>query len=271
MLSEPTPTPAALSVHDLTIAYEGREVLKQVSVSFAKGAITALCGPNGSGKSTLLRGACGLAARTGGRVLLGGEEIATLPARTLARRVAILPQTPEVPPAITVGEMVALGRHPHLGLFGRLGPDDCAAIDWALARTELIRFRDRPLAALSGGERQRAWIAMALAQRTDLLFLDEPTTYLDIRHQHDVLTLIRRLNREEGITVVWVLHDLNQAAAYSDALVLLRDGAIVAQGTPEAVLTPECVRRVFDLEIVLARHPLSGALLCLPADLPGAA
>ena len=264
-------SPIALAAEQLDLHYGGRPVLHQVSVAFRRGAVTALCGPNGSGKSSLLRALCGLAPVTGGRVLVNDHPTADLPPRDLARRLAILPQTPEVPAGITVRELVGFGRHPHLGLLRRPGPEDRQAVDWALEKTLLHPLADRPVALLSGGERQRAWIAMTLAQRTGILLLDEPTTYLDIRHQHDVLTLIRRLNREEGLTVIWVLHDLNQAAAYSDALVLLRDGTVVADGPPESVLSPECLKQVFDLDVVLARHPLSGALLCLPADLPGAA
>lgn len=263
--------PPALAAERVSLRYGARAVLSDVSVAFRRGAVTALCGPNGSGKSTLLRALCGLAPISGGRVLLDGAPATGLAPRALAQRLAILPQTPEVPAGITVRELVGFGRHPHLGLLRRPGPEDRAAVDWALEKAALTPLADRPVALLSGGERQRAWIAMTLAQRTDILLLDEPTTYLDIRHQHDVLTLIRRLNREEGLTVVWVLHDLNQAAAYSDALVLLRDGAVIADGAPDAVLTPDSLKQVFDLDVVLARHPLSGALLCLPADLPGAA
>lgn len=256
----------ALSGRALRVTLGGRPILEGVSVDIPRGRVTAILGPNGSGKSTLLRGLSHLVPPTAGTVMLEGREIARMTPRERAVSLAVLPQVQAAAAGMTVRELVAHGRYPHRGLLGRLRAEDRAAIDWALHITGLEPFRDRLVDTLSGGERQRAWIAMALAQRTGILLLDEPTTYLDVRHQLEVLALARRLNREHGLTVVWVLHDLNQAAAYSDHIVLVHDGRIAGEGAPEDVLTPDTIRRVFGVDMMVMPHPRTGFPICLPLD-----
>ncbi|HSK40134.1 MAG TPA: ABC transporter ATP-binding protein, partial [Arenibaculum sp.] len=246
---------AVLEGHGLTFTVGGRPIIRGVDVAIRRGCVTALAGPNGSGKSTLLRLLCRLLDATTGRVLLDGADVRRLGRRDFARRVALLPQTPDMPAGVTVWDLVGFGRHPHRGLFDRFRPDDLSAMTWAVEATGLSGHRDRAVDTLSGGERQRAWIAMALAQRTGVLLLDEPTTYLDVRHQIEVLELLRGLNLRFGLTVAWVLHDLNQAAAYSDHVILLKAGRIHVEGTPRAVITPEHVHAVFGIDAVLLAHP----------------
>jgi iron-chelate-transporting ATPase len=257
----------ALTAEAVTAGYGRSMVLDHASVAIPQGRITAILGANGSGKSTLLRSLARLLPLQGGVVRLNGRDIAELPTREVARRMAVLPQSAETPPGLCVRELVEFGRYPHRGPLGRLGTDDADAVEWAMAATGLTAFAERPVAALSGGERQRAWIAMALAQRGDVLLLDEPTTFLDVRHQLEVLCLVRNLNREHGITVAWVLHDLNQAAAYSDHVVLMHRGRVCRVGAPRQVLTAETIEAVFGVTVSVISHPVTGAHLCLPLDL----
>jgi iron complex transport system ATP-binding protein len=233
-------------------------------LSIERGSITALVGPNGSGKSTMLKALARLLRPRHGAVYLDGRDISRLPTREVARRLAILPQAPSAPEELTVGELVEQGRYPHVGPLRLFDEADHAAIARALAATEMTAFRERPLDRLSGGERQRAWIALALAQETPILLLDEPTTYLDIAHQIEVLDLCARLH-EEGRTVVAVLHDLNHAARYATHMIAMRDGAIVAEGEPEAVVTAELVEEVFRLPCRVIDCPETGTPLVVPA------
>lgn len=249
-------------LRDVTVAYDGHDVVSALSVEFTAGRVTALVGPNGSGKSTLLRATADLHRPREGVVLLDGRDVTSLPARELARTLSFLPQAPLVPDGITVQELVEYGRYPHRGSFGRRRPEDVEAVDWALGVTNTLAFADRPVDQLSGGERQRAWIAMALAQRTRLLLLDEPTTYLDIRYQVEILDLVRGLVDEHGLTVVLVLHDLNQAAAYADRVVLLREGAIAASGTAREVLDRPTIADVFGLDVTVETDPHTGVPTC---------
>ena len=255
---------AALESRDLQVRYGGRVVLPKLSVSLRRGMVTAIVGPNGCGKSTLLRTMSRLLKPEAGDILLDGREIARSSTGEIARQLAILPQSPETPGGITVWDLVGYGRYPHQGLLRRRSRDDIAAMEWALDVTNLADFRDRTVDTLSGGERQRAWIAAALAQQTGILLLDEPTTFLDISYQLDVLTLVRTLNQQHGLTVGWVLHDLNQAAAFSDWVVLLRDGVAVNEGPPQQVMTPATIKDVFGIEVSVITHPLGGAPICLP-------
>jgi ferric hydroxamate transport system ATP-binding protein len=247
----------------LRISYGETIVVPDLSIALQRGAITALIGANGSGKSTILRTISRLLAPSQGTVYLDGRAIAKLKTNELARRLAFLPQSQEVPSRITVRELVAYGRYPYQGLLKSLSSQDQAAIDWALAITRLDPLAHRSVDTLSGGERQRAWIAMSLAQQTQVLLLDEPTTYLDIRHQQEILLLVRRLNREQGLTVGWVLHDLNQAAMFSDWLILLRQGQVFAQGRSEEVMTAEILRETFGTEMVIVPHPQTRKPMCL--------
>lgn len=256
--------PAALEIRDLRIGYGNRIVVPGLSVSLRQGAITALVGPNGSGKSTVLRTMARLLKPVSGAIYLDGRAINQLPTKELARQLAILPQSAEVPSGVTVRELAGYGRYPHQRLLRGSSDEDEAAITWALEATNLALLGERPVDSLSGGERQRAWVSMALAQQTPILLLDEPTTFLDVHYQLDVLELVRRLNREHHITVGWVLHDLNQAAAYSDEMILLHDGQTFASGSPEAVLTAQNVQHVFGVETIVIPHPTTGSPICLP-------
>ncbi|HET9015762.1 MAG TPA: ABC transporter ATP-binding protein [Thermomicrobiaceae bacterium] len=255
---------SALESAALSAGYGSRLVLEQLSLDLERGSVTALVGPNGSGKSTVLKALARMLRPRHGAVYLDGRDISRLPTREVARRLAILPQAPSAPEELTVAELVEQGRYPHVGPLRLFDDADRAAIARALVETGMTEFRERPLDSLSGGERQRAWIALALAQETPILLLDEPTTYLDIGHQFEVLDLIRRLNLEQGMTIVLVLHDLNQAARFSHRMVVFEAGRIVADGTPAGVLTPELLARVFHVQAHVVPHPEDGAPVCLP-------
>ena len=221
-------------------------------------------GANACGKSTLLRSMSRLLSPRAGQVLLDGRAVHRMPAKELARTLGLLPQSPIAPEGITVADLVGRGRHPHQGIFSRWSREDDAAVAAALEATQTTALAERPVDELSGGQRQRVWIAMALAQQTDLLLLDEPTTFLDVSHQIEVLDLLTDLNRARGTTIVMVLHDLNMAARYADHLVALTDGRVHAAGTPGDVLTEANVQAVFGLECRVIADPTSGAPLMLP-------
>jgi iron complex transport system ATP-binding protein len=256
---------AALAARALTVGYRDNVVLDSLDLQIAGGRITALCGPNGCGKSTLLRTLAGLQPARSGQVEVNGAPLGSLRRRALARTLTMLAQFNQIPAGLTVRELVAYGRYAHGGWLRGLTRADHAAIDEALHASGLATDASRDVAALSGGERQRAWIAMALAQQAPIVLLDEPTTYLDIHHQLDILRELRRLNRERGLTIVWVLHDLNQAAAFSDDIVLMRAGRIVAQGSPEAMLDPRHLQDTFGVPMLRIAHPQTGAPMCVPA------
>lgn len=248
----------------LSLTYDGKTVIvHELDLHIAAGSITALVGPNGCGKSTLLRGISRLLKPLTGSVHLDGREVHTMKARDLAKRLGILPQSPSAPEGLTVHELVAQGRYPHQSWLQQWSRDDEKIVHEALEITNLTLFADRPVDTLSGGQRQRAWIAMALAQQTDVLLLDEPTTYLDLAYQMDVLDLLDDLN-QQGRTIVMVLHDLNQAARYADTVVALRGGQIVVQGDPEHVMTPENIRQVFGLHAEVITDPITGTPMCVP-------
>ena len=249
---------AALRGEAVAVGYGDRLIIEPLDVAVPAGEVTAIIGPNGCGKSTLLKALSRTMPLVGGAVYLDGRAIAEMPTAEVARKMALLPQAPEAPGGLTVGELVALGRYPHQRGFGRLSTRDREIIAWALAITHLDDFSGRALDALSGGQRQRAWIAMALAQDTDLILLDEPTTYLDMAHQLEVLELLRSLNEEQGKTIALVIHELNLAARFADWMIALKDGSIRGAGTPEEVMTPAMLREVFGLDALIEPDPWTG-------------
>jgi iron complex transport system ATP-binding protein len=257
-------TELTLAARDLTLAYEGRVVVDGLDLDVSSGRVTAIVGPNACGKSTLLRGLSRLLAPMSGSVLLDGADIRALPTKEVATRLGLLPQTPSAPDGITVADLVSRGRYPHQGWFRRWTAADDDAVQEAMTATGVADLAERAIDELSGGQRQRVWIAMALAQQTGILLLDEPTTFLDISHQLDVLDLLLDLNAARGTTIVMVLHDLNLAARYADRLIAMRAGSIVASGEPAEVVTADLVRDVFGVECVIATDPVAGTPLVVP-------
>ncbi len=255
-----------LEARKLTLAYDGAPVVEGLDLTIPPGRITALVGGNGCGKSTLLRSLARLMKPRGGSVVLDGASIQTLSTKDVAKRLGILPQGPVAPEGLTVRELVAQGRYPHQSWYSQWSQEDEREVQKALCATSMLELADRPLEALSGGQRQRAWIAMSLAQGTEILLLDEPTTYLDMAHQFDVLDLLWDLNRTENRTVVMVLHDLNQAGRYAHHLVAIKDGAIWAQGAPEKVMTEEMVQAVFGMECRIVEDPVTHSPMCVPVS-----
>ncbi|AJP03159.1 ABC transporter [Streptomyces cyaneogriseus subsp. noncyanogenus] len=253
-----------LAARALTLGYDDRTVVRDLDLDIPDGEVTVIVGPNACGKSTTLRALGRLLRPQGGAVLLDGRALAELPTRQIARRIGLLPQTPVAPEAITVADLVARGRQPHQRWWRQWSDEDERAVTEAMERTDVAALAGRPVDELSGGQRQRVWIAMALAQETDLLLLDEPTTYLDIAHQVEVLDLVRELNHDKGRTVVTVLHDLNQAARYAGHLVAMKEGRIAAQGPPADVVTADLVREVFGLDCVVVPDPVTGGPLVVP-------
>ncbi|GAC86040.1 ABC transporter ATP-binding protein [Gordonia paraffinivorans] len=250
----------------LTVGYDQRVVIDDLDIEIPDGEVTTIIGSNGCGKSTLLRCLARLLPPRAGTVYLDGEDITQIRPRQVARTLAILPQNPIAPEGLTVADLVARGRHPHQRWYQQATADDEAAIAEAMAMTDTLELADRTLDALSGGQRQRVWIALTLAQGTDLILLDEPTTYLDLAHSIDVLDLVRRLRDDHGKTVVMVLHDLNLAARYSDSLVVMKDGAIVMSGSPSKVIGPELLDEAFGLRAHVMTDPVSGGPLIVPLD-----
>ena len=259
-----TTTPVRLAAEGVRLAYGDRVVVDDLDLQLTEGSFTAIVGPNGCGKSTLLRALGRLLRPTAGTVLLDGRAITSTPTREVAKVLGLLPQTPLAPEGLTVADLVARGRHPHQSWLRQWSSDDEAVVTEALTWTDMADLADAPVDALSGGQRQRAWISMALAQGTDLLLLDEPTTYLDLAHQVDVLELIGRLHTERGRTVVVVLHDLNLAARYAQRLVAMKDGVLVAAGSPAEVLTERLLAEVFELEARVVPDPVTGTPMVVP-------
>ncbi|MBS4752916.1 ABC transporter ATP-binding protein [Nocardioides sp. zg-ZUI104] len=253
-----------LSAESLVLGYDDRTVVDHLDLAVADGQVTVLVGANACGKSTLLRGLARLLRPRGGTVLLDGEDIHRRPTKEVARVLGLLPQQPLVPEGVTVVDLVGRGRQPHQGIFGRWSAEDEAAVTDALVATDTLHLADRAMDELSGGQRQRVWLAMALAQGTDLLLLDEPTTYLDLAHQVEMLDLLADLNETAGTTIVMVLHELNLAARYADRLVAMKDGRIVAAGTPHEVVTAEVVREVFGLDCQVVDDPVTHTPLVVP-------
>ncbi|PYY32304.1 ABC transporter ATP-binding protein [Curtobacterium sp. MCJR17_055] len=276
MTTTTPPAPAAVTTPDrvhagpvleargLSVGYDKHPVLRDLDLAVERGTVTTFLGANGCGKSTLLKALGRVLKPQSGEVLLDGAPIRKEANRAVARKLAILPQSPLAPAGTSVLDLVMRGRNPHQSWARPWTAEDAAVAEDAIAATGLTEVAHRDVASLSGGQRQRAWIALVLAQRADTLLLDEPTTYLDLAHQLDVLRLVRRINREQGATVVMVLHDLTLAARYSDRLVVLHDGGVVADGSPVDVLTPALLERAFGLHARVVPDPVTGSPMVVP-------
>ncbi|KXT75826.1 ABC transporter ATP-binding protein [Streptococcus sp. DD12] len=246
-----------LQADGIQVGYDTRPILDQLSVTIPQGQITTIIGANGCGKSTLLKALTRLLPLTDGQVILDGQNIATLPTKAVAKKIALLPQVLGQEEHIKVYDLVAYGRYPHQSFLGSLSDKDKACIDWALDVTGTQALKDQPVDALSGGQRQRVWIAMALAQDTDTIFLDEPTTYLDLNHQLEILELLKELNETTHKTIVMVLHDLNLSARFSDYLIAMKDGQIITQGSVWDVMTADHLKDIFQIQAELTQDPIT--------------
>ncbi len=253
-----------LETKQLTLSYGEKAIVKEMDLRIPRGKITVLVGSNGSGKSTLLRGLARLMKPKEGAVYLDSASIVRMSTKEVAKRLGILPQGPAAPEGLTVKELVAQGRYPHQRWYEQWSDDDQTMVEEALELTGMTELADRSLEALSGGQRQKAWIAMTLAQGTRILILDEPTTYLDMAHQVEVLDLLSELQETEGRTIVMVLHDLNQACRYAHHLVAIREGRIFTQGEPSEVISREVIREVFGLDCCVVQDPISDTPMCVP-------
>ncbi|WP_100398717.1 ABC transporter ATP-binding protein [Bacillus sp. FJAT-44742] len=251
----------------LYVGYGEEIIVKGVSTTIPDGKITVIIGSNGCGKSTLLKAMTRIIPHQSGSIILDGKDITKEKTKTLAKKMSALPQSPESASGLTAGELVSYGRFPHQNGFGRLTKKDREAICWALEVTGTRDFVYRPVDSLSGGQRQRVWIAMALAQETEMIFLDEPTTYLDMAHQLEVLELLESLNKKQGRTIVMVLHDINQAARFADYIIALKDGEIIKSGSADEIISPSVLQEVFQIDAEIGRDPRTNKPLCITYNL----
>ena len=257
----------AIQTSHLKVGYDTHIVVPDFDVSFEKGKITSIIGANGCGKSTVLKAIGRIIPSAGGTVIVNGTDISDMRSKAIAQQMATLPQSPSAPGTLTCFELVSYGRFPYQTGFGRMTKEDKEIVEWALSVTNMSEYRDREIAYLSGGQRQRVWIAMAIAQQTKIILLDEPTTYLDLCHQLEVLELLKKLNEEEGATIIMVLHDLNLASRYSDCLLAMENGNIYAHGTPDEVLTSEMLAKCFRIDGTIIKDAKTGKPLCPTYDL----
>lgn len=254
---------AILKGNRISVAYEKKIIIEPMDIQIPRGCITSIIGPNGCGKSTLLKALARMIPLESGCVYLDGESLAKMPILKAAQKMAVLPQNPQAPGGLTVSELAAYGRYPHQKGFGRLKEKDWEIIHWALRITGMEEFKDRNIDALSGGQRQRAWIAMALAQDTPFILLDEPTTYLDMAHQLEVLELLKELNKTQGKTIALVIHDLNLAARFSDWMIAMKKGKVLYEGTAEEVMCREVMREIFALDARIEKDPWTRKPTCI--------
>lgn len=252
-----------VSANTIEVKYDKKIILKDLLLHIPDKSISTIIGPNGCGKSTLLKTLTKILPYSKGQVLLDGQALTEYNTKELAKKMALLPQSQIAPAQITVRELVAYGRYPHQGNFGILSAQDQEIIDWAISKTKLNDIENATVDSLSGGQRQRVWIALALAQQTDIIYLDEPTTYLDLAHQLDLMKLLKQLNEEENRTIVMVLHDLNLAARFSDYMISMNSGKIVKAGTVEEVMTTDNLKQVFEIDAVISNDPYTGKPICL--------
>lgn len=256
-----------LSANNLTIAYDKNIIINNLEIDIPEGKITSIIGPNGCGKSTLLKAVGRILKPERGSVYLDGLDIYTLNTKEVAKKMSILPQSPKAPSGITVGELVSYGRFPHQHGLKKLTVEDKKIIQWAMDITKLSEYEVTLVDNLSGGQRQRVWIAMALAQQTDIILLDEPTTYLDLAYQLEILELLYRLNKEQGCTIAMVLHDLNLASRFSDYIIAMRSGKIIEYGTPDEVICEDVLKKTFNINADIIKDSTSKKPICISYDL----
>lgn len=254
----------AFRIEELTAGYENNTIFENLNASIEYGKITTIIGPNGCGKSTLLKTIGRILKKEHGHVYLQDQDMQKLSTKDIAKRLAILVQSPSAPPQLKVGELISYGRYPHRKNVNRLTPEDHEMIDWAMEVTQTAEFADRELSQLSGGQRQRVWLAMALAQKTDILLLDEPTTYLDMAHQIEVLKIVQKINKEHGCTIVMVLHEINQAARFSDTILAMKSGEVLANGKPKEIMTAAYLEKIFNIQAKIVDD--DGTPVCLSYD-----
>jgi iron complex transport system ATP-binding protein len=257
----------SISTEKLSIGYGSVEIVKDLNLSIPKGKITTIIGANGCGKSTILKTIARILQPKAGAIYINGKDIQTESSKEIAKVMAVLPQSPVAPKGLTVEELVAYGRFPHQSGFGKITKQDREIINWAIEVVGMKEYQERPIESLSGGQRQRVWIAMALAQETEILLLDEPTTYLDLAHQLEVLKLLEELNKKQGRTIVMVIHELNNAARFADYMVGVKAGKIVCSGKPEEVMSKSNLKEIFNIDAEVVRDPRNNKPVCITYDL----
>ena len=258
---------SCISTKNLNISYGNLDIVKDLNLDIPKGKITTIIGSNGCGKSTILKTIARIIQAKSGDIFVNNINIKEQSPKDLAKVMAVLPQSPQAPSGLTVEELIAYGRFPHQKGFGKMRKEDEDIVTWALQSTGIEEFRERPIEALSGGQRQRAWIAMALAQQTEILILDEPTTYLDLAHQLEILKLLEELNRKQGTTIVMVIHELNNAARFADHMIGVKKGKVVCEGTAHEVMTKENLKELFNIDAEIVEDPRNNKPVCLTYDM----
>lgn len=258
-----------LEVRDVSAGYDKKLVLEDFNLTIPAGEITAIVGPNGCGKTTLLHTLSRVLKAKYGAMMIDGKDILTMNTKHVAKRLSLLPQASSSPEGLTVYELVSYGRHPHKNPFEGLNQTDYDNIDWAIDVTGIRKFTDRPAGELSGGQKQRVWLAMALAQNTDIILLDEPTTYLDMKFQMEILNLLKKLNETAHKTIVMVLHDINHASRFSDSMIAMKEGEILKLGRPEAVMTESILGQIFEIDAQISECPFTSRPIITSYQLKG--